>query len=748
MDGHDLDEILAFFPDRGLLLVALGGVQVAEPSDEAAECQPFGRAKGARSRHHFQEIRHPLLAPPTQGEEFQRARLFQHLVDEHRHGHGIPFRVEAPQGGHRRAQRASIRMVLEIVQFAELTLRLDQLVVGDAEERPAERGHQGHSVVGTLDGAKQGSQALDLVGHEEALAPDDPHRDAPRDHRIAVYLGIVEPWQENRHVAVAGRARPPVARVEHFPPLLFHYPTDHARQRRSLEAAHDRLLAGFRADLFGGIQEHDRRMRRFLLPVWRQGHVVRLVVAIGGPDDDPGEDGVDRVRDLLDRAETLGEGQGRALAGDRFLGPLVNLDVGPAEAIDRLLRVAHDEEFPGLQFHLVPLRRVATPPLGQEEDDLGLERVRVLELVDQDVGEPLLEMLPRRGVVEQQVAGHEQQIVEVQDAFLGLLPLVGLDEPAQGITRLGHHLLAQLLAEPLEFVLEFFEESARGRIRVRIAPSRSTRQSSQAGQVCHAGLRHGAVRPPGRAQRHVSLTELGQESSGLLALRFDEAQEFLDLGKHLVHEGAGVGLRAIEPRSAVEQVAQAEHLPGRGSQGMALPVERDAQPQCAEQRRVRSGQFALQPLFPRSLPQERGGKFVGHLELRVHAGFHRALAQQTGAKAVDRADLGVAQVFEGLHQPPALVLVFALAGQALEFRADTHLQLASRLLRESHRGDPAQGGPSAADEVDEAGDQDAGLAGPGGRLDRQSGLQVFGRAGPVVLVGKFRGAHSTSFIAV
>ena len=50
---------------------------------------------------------------------------------------------------------------------------------------------------------------------------------------------------------------------------------------------------------------------------------------------------------------------------------------------------------------------------GQQQRELGLDRVGVLELVDQHGPEAAAEVLARRPAVAQQVARPEQQVVEV-----------------------------------------------------------------------------------------------------------------------------------------------------------------------------------------------------------------------------------------------------------------------------------------------------------------------------------------------
>ena len=79
-----------------------------------------------------------------------------------------------------------------------------------------------------------------------------------------------------------------------------------------------------------------------------------------------------------------------------------DLHVRVAEAVDGLELVADEEE-------LLPVRA-----LGEQVDDLALEPVRVLELVDHDRAEAPALALAHAGVVAEQVARGELEILEVE----------------------------------------------------------------------------------------------------------------------------------------------------------------------------------------------------------------------------------------------------------------------------------------------------------------------------------------------
>ena len=97
-------------------------------------------------------------------------------------------------------------------------------------------------------------------------------------------------------------------------------------------------------------------------------------------------------------------------------------DVGSAQGVDRLVRVADDADVPVL--------------LGQELEQAVLRVVRVLVLVDEDVAEGLLPALLRLGEALEHLDGEHQQVVEV-DGVRG-------EEPALvQLVRVGDRLVVE-----------------------------------------------------------------------------------------------------------------------------------------------------------------------------------------------------------------------------------------------------------------------------------------------------------------
>ena len=139
---------------------------------------------------------------------------------------------------------------------------------------------------------------------------------------------------------------------------------------------------------------------------------------------------------LRSGAEVDAEARLRRALGVRFGGLLekaadlrVGVDVGAPEAVDRLLRVAHNEQSAGRRGGVRPVVGVVLG--GEQQHDLGLQRVGVLELVDQDVRVALAEEPSRPGTVHEQVARLDQQIFEGQATFAA--PAIGVvtDERAE-----------------------------------------------------------------------------------------------------------------------------------------------------------------------------------------------------------------------------------------------------------------------------------------------------------------------------
>jgi hypothetical protein len=103
-----------------------------------------------------------------------------------------------------------------------------------------------------------------------------------------------------------------------------------------------------------------------------------------------GHRGVDERLDLGNGAKARRQVLGSSTYGDELLlHALIKGDIGTPETVDGLLGIGDDEELAGFGPDATPvvLDRVVG---AQEQQDLGLDRVRVLKLVDEQMCELVL----------------------------------------------------------------------------------------------------------------------------------------------------------------------------------------------------------------------------------------------------------------------------------------------------------------------------------------------------------------------
>ena len=140
------------------------------------------------------------------------------------------------------------------------------------------------------------------------------------------------------------------------------------------------------------------------------------------------EEVVDPVDDRRLGAEVLLEQD--AGSADRLPHLCHLLNVGAAEAVDRLLGVADDEElaFDGLDFAPVAgtVAGVCATVFffGQKQGDLRLQGVGVLHFVDEDVGETVAEVIAGKDTVAEQIACEDEHVEELD--VTGGLPFAGV----------------------------------------------------------------------------------------------------------------------------------------------------------------------------------------------------------------------------------------------------------------------------------------------------------------------------------
>ena len=402
------------------------------------------------------------------------------------------------------------------------------------------------------------------------------------------------------------------------------------------------------------------------------------------------------------------------LPGDRPLRVLVGLDVGPAEPVDALLRVADDEEAP---------RRRA---LREAQDHLELERVGVLELVDQEVPDPALEVPPHVRPVTHEVSRPQEQVEEVEAARPLLGEVVGGGEARRPAGEAGDQVVAGDRPRGLDPLAQRDETGPALLQRGLVPPLRLVAELL------------GLVRQPRRAQERAHLVSLRQARRLVDPLRqvlerprrailrvLDGAARALgeahDRRANVRVQGRrrlGVRLRIREPAEAVSRVHERE---GQVAQALEPEPSLDRLSHGLGRRGVR--QRLREPRLPGAVEEEAGGERVGDREPRIHAGLDGALAQEPGRERVDRPDPGDLELAERLVETGARQLA-----------AEAHPEVGGRLLGERDGRDLGEARPPAPDEVHDATEEQRGLPAAGRRLDEERGVEVLERAAALVVV--------------
>ena len=408
MDGHHADAVAVLLEDWRFRRDGVLG-RHAQLLDEAAERDPAARLELPRELRDVERVRQYLFSTRAEREPDVRARRAEQLVQRLRHRHVVATAMEPLEDGEGFGDRSEMadffrRLAIEHGGHAERVQRvtpealrcsgpetmrpLEQRLVADREERSSERREHRQLVVRPFDRRKRGANGLHLFALVERLAADQHVRDPARLERLDVRAGDVvlpadeTPEQEADMLRgdVHGRF---AAALRHLPPALAQHPLDEGG-----DGPRQRLLDGCCADVsplvrLGDRQRHDGRLTGQCRTMGSERDVGRLErqrVA--------GHDRTERVvharLDPGDAAEAGIEVQGlRAERGQPVADFAVDADVRAAEAVDRLLRIADEKQRAGPGTRAPPVRLVVVVGREQQED-LRLERIGVLELVDED----------------------------------------------------------------------------------------------------------------------------------------------------------------------------------------------------------------------------------------------------------------------------------------------------------------------------------------------------------------------------
>ena len=150
----------------------------------------------------------------------------------------------------------------------------------------------------------------------------------------------------------------------------------------------------------------------------------------------------------------------------------IDAHVGPSKTVDRLLGIADEEQRARPRPGASPIR-LGVVVSGEQQQNLGLQRIRVLKLVDEDPLEARLESLTDDRVVAHEIARTEEQIEEVERACPRLQLVVPIDRAAkvalQERGEIGVRVHPELIESGLERDTRLQHAVAGHAIRVRSA---------------------------------------------------------------------------------------------------------------------------------------------------------------------------------------------------------------------------------------------------------------------------------------
>ena len=465
-----------------------------------------------------------------------------------------------------------------------------------------------------------------------------------------------------------------------------------------------------------------------------EGLVAGLAAAVAVADE-RAEQGVDPVEHGRHRAEVGGQPLARAVAvAEVGPGRQEQLDVGPPEPVDRLLRVAHEEQPAVVDVELVPAPGLGAPDGGRDQaGQLDLERVGVLELVEQDVGVALVQGVAGLGAATQHLAGQHEQVVELEAAV------------APAVVGGGQHLGGDAGQQVAQHLVGGGGHGGGHGLVGRLD------QVSRRRHVVPAALAAAAAHLPRPGPEGAQLAQLGQR----VVEGQDGPQPRLDPLDHrraqrVVGIAAPVG-QALEGGQGGRHRCQVDRAqrpqPGRGhgpepipalvqldgdvlEGGLALVagLEGDVEHGGAHEE-VLVGRVVVEGVDeagPPLLVGQLGRHLVEHVHARRQAGGHGELVEQPAGEAVQGGDGGQVGLGDGPAAPGGGLVVAGLVGALgldLEPHPDAGAQLGGGRLGEGDGGHVVEPHAVVEHQVGDPLHQGGGLARAGTGLDEQGAAQ-------------------------
>ncbi len=337
-----------------------------------------------------------------------------------------------------------------------------------------------------------------------------------------------------------------------------------------------------------------------------------------------------------------------ATAFDDVAATRVDIQIGAAESVDRLLGIADEKEL-GAYPHVFPARRRAAV-FRQHHHQLGLQRVGVLKLVDAQHLDACAQLAAHREVLLQQRARLQQEILKIQDAEPVLLLRVGSEEASHPTDPGAQNTVRQLLPHQRQLSLD--SQTAcfvfvRGAMGPRTAPTR---------RRAHTQILNEDARPAGHGELLERIQAARQTLHVEQAFVFGIATKGLGMlaaAANLVPCRTHLGLQIARRRGQVEQGLDVAIFVQGKRQGLEVGFQLHARLQNRAQTLVfqRLIELGFDPPAPEGTLDLQGFEFVENAELRIDAGLGRPLAQQRGREGVDRRDAGAMQFLQGATQP-------------------------------------------------------------------------------------------------
>ena len=358
--------------------------------------------------------------------------------------------------------------------------------------------------------------------------------------------------------------------------------------------------------------------------------------------------------------------------------------VGVPEPVDRLVDVAHDEAD----------RTARRMRREQAVHELHLQRIRVLELVDQDV----LELELRAALLAQQGGRLGEHVVEIEPAGFAF----GFRERLQDAAGRGEQPLARNIVGG-----RHERRPARGQQLVLETPDEFPGRTLLAQTLCLVPrfIQQFRQRSFARARRGLDPAGQIRQLGALLGFRH-LAQRGSQLGPWL--RGRLLERVAAETPDPVREIGQVV-AQGKGIARAGPRTARRVSRQEFPERLAALGERFVERPFDRGAEQAQALRLVEHLERRIDARVERVFLQQPTAERVDGRDLGV------LEPGPSLWRAALRPEQA-------SAHFVGGLLRERDGENALRRNFPLQDEPPQPFHQDASLAGAGPRGDADISL--------------------------